>query len=186
MKGRLYILSGPSGAGKGTVCKRLLEEMPEIVLSISMTTRRPRNDEQDGVSYFFTDKETFLKVKEEGGLLECAQHFDNYYGTPRHFVMDNLNAGKDVMLEIEPVGALQVKAKLPESVLIFLTVRSKQVLIDRLKKRGSETEESIAERMKKAEMEMNQKEKYDYVVLNDEVENAVAQIKEIIRRDKEQ
>ncbi len=182
MEGKLYILSGPSGAGKGTVCKQLLKEMPELVLSISMTTRKPRADEAEGLSYFFVDKETFLHTKEEGGLLECAQHFDNYYGTPRHFVMDNLHDGKNVILEIEPVGALQVKAKVPESILIFLTVPSKNDLIERLKVRGSETEESIKKRMEKAEIELNQMEKYDYVVVNDTVENAVNQIKDIIGR----
>lgn len=184
MKGKLYILSGPSGAGKGTVCKKLLEEMPEIMLSVSMTTRKPRADEKEGASYFFTDKEHFLKIKEEGGFLECAQHFDNYYGTPRHFVMDKLNDGFDVVLEIEPVGALQVKAKMPESVLIFLTVPSKSVLIERLKGRGSETDETIKKRMEKAEIELNQMEKYDYVVMNDKIENAVAEIKDIIGRNK--
>ena len=182
MEGKLYILSGPSGAGKGTVCKQLLKEMPELILSISMTTRQPRADEAEGVSYFFVDKETFLRTKEEGGLLECAQHFDNYYGTPRSFVVDNLNKGKNVILEIEPVGALQVKAKLPESVLIFLTVPTKNDLIERLKGRGSETEESIKKRMEKAEIELSQMEKYDYVVVNDRVENAVSQIKDIIGR----
>lgn len=182
MKGRLYILSGPSGAGKGTVCKQLLKEKPEIVLSVSMTTRQPRADEKEGVSYFFTDKATFLKTKEEGGFLECAQHFDNYYGTPRGFVVDNLEKGCDVLLEIEPVGALQVKSKMPESVLIFLTTPTKEDLIARLKTRGSETEETIKKRMAKAETELSQMDKYDYVVVNDTVENAVKQIEKIMER----
>ena len=98
MKGKLYILSGPSGAGKGTVCKQLIKERPDIVLSISMTTRPPRADEKNGVNYFFTDKQSFLKIKEEGGFLECAGNFDNYYGTPRAFVVDNLEKGRDVLL----------------------------------------------------------------------------------------
>lgn len=182
MKGKLFILSGPSGAGKGTVCKRLLQEMPQLVLSISMTTRNPRADEKEGISYFFTDKENFLKTKQEDGFLECAQHFDNYYGTPKKFVLDNINDGKNVILEIEPVGALQVKEKMPESVLIFLTVPKKSDLIDRLRSRGSETEETIKKRMAKAEIELGQMEKYDYVVVNDEIENAVNKIKEIIWR----
>lgn len=180
MKGKLYILSGPSGAGKGTVCKQLIKERPNIVLSISMTTRPPRADEKNGVNYFFTDKQSFLKIKEEGGFLECAGHFDNYYGTPRAFVVDNLEKGRDVLLEIEPVGALQVKAQMPESVLIFLTAPSKDDLIARLRSRGSETEETIAKRMAKAETELSQMDKYDYVVLNDTVENAVKKIEKIM------
>lgn len=147
-----------------------------------MTTRSPRADEKEGISYFFSDKENFLKTKQEDGFLECAQHFDNYYGTPKKFVLDNINEGKNVILEIEPVGALQVKEKMPESVLIFLTVPKKSDLIDRLRSRGSETEETIKKRMAKAEIELSQMEKYDYVVVNDEIENAVNKIKEIIGR----
>ena len=182
MQGKLYILSGPSGAGKGTVCKQLLEQNPDIVLSVSMTTRQPREGEIDGISYFFVDKQTFLDIKQQGGFLECAQHFDNYYGTPKAFVERNLQQGKDVLLEIEPVGALQVKEKMPESVLVFLNVPSKEILLERLKGRGSETEETIKKRMAKAEIELGQIDKYDFVVVNDLVENAVRQIESIMGR----
>ena len=182
MQGKLYILSGPSGAGKGTVCKQLLEKNPDIVLSVSMTTRQPREGEIDGISYFFVDKQTFLDIKEQGGFLECAQHFDNHYGTPKAFVEQNLQQGKDVLLEIEPVGALQVKEKMPESVLVFLNVPSKEVLLERLKGRGSETEETIKKRMAKAEIELGQIDKYDFVVVNDLVDNAVKQIESIMGR----
>ncbi len=181
-KGLLVVISGFSGAGKGTLMKELMNKYDNYALSVSATTRQPREGEVDGISYFFTDKQTFLDIKEQGGFLECAQHFDNHYGTPKALVEQNLQQGKDVLLEIEPVGALQVKEKMPQSVLIFLNVPSKEVLLERLKGRGSETEETIKKRMAKAEVELSQIDKYDFVVVNDFVDNAVKHIESIMGR----
>ena len=149
-RGVLVVVSGFSGAGKGTVMKRLLEKYDNYALSISVTTRKPRPGEEDGREYFFRTKEEFEKFIEEDALIEYAQYVDNYYGTPRFYVEEQLAAGKDVILEIEIQGAMKVKEKNPEAVLVFVTPPTVEELKRRLTERGTETPEVIAERLARA------------------------------------
>ena len=181
-KGRLIILSGPSGAGKGTICAELLRKMPELIISRSVTTRQPRPNEQKNRSYVFVTTEEFLKMVHDNELLEYDQHFENYYGTPKRFVIDMLNFGKDVILEIDVKGALQVKQNFPESLLFFVEAPSEEDLYKRLKKRGTESEEKIQIRMARSRLEIAQKNKYDFCIMNDNLDRAVDEIIDILKR----
>ena len=183
-KGILTIVSGFAGAGKGTIVNRLVDEYDNYALSVSMTTRKPRPGEQDGVHYFFIDKEAFEKNIEENKMLEYAQYVDNYYGTPREYVENKLNAGQDVILEIEYLGAFQVKKMMPEALLLFVTPPSADVLYNRLKGRGTETDEVIAKRMARACTEADIIEKYDYIIVNDDIDVSVKEAHEIIQNAK--
>ena len=142
-KGLLLVLSGPSGAGKGTICQMLREKLPDIGYSVSVTTRAPREGEVDGVSYFFKTVEEVKTMIAEGGLLEYAEVYGNYYGTPRDYVMDLLNQGKDVILEIDIQGALQIKKRFPDGVFVFIVPPSLDELSSRIYKRGTDSEEVI-------------------------------------------
>lgn len=181
--GLLIVLSGPSGVGKGTVCSALRNRSSELVYSISATTRRPRDNEVDGVHYFFKDRAEFQKMIEQNALLEWAEYMGNYYGTPRKFVEETLLSGRDVILEIEVQGALQVKEKFPEGVFIFLTPPSMKELRQRISGRGTETDESIAGRLTVAEREMALVHEYDYAVVNDRVELACDRILSIVQAE---
>ena len=172
-KGILVVLSGFSGSGKGTLVKRLLEEYDNYALSISMTTRMPRPGEEHGKSYFFVTKEEFQSTIQRSGLLEYAQYCDNFYGTPKAYVEEQLANGKDVILEIEVQGALQIKEKFPETLLLFVTPPSAQVLKDRLAGRGTETEEVINKRMRRAAEESESMSLYDNIIVNDDLEECV-------------
>ncbi len=172
-KGILVVLSGFSGSGKGTLVKRLLEEYDNYALSISMTTRMPRPGEEHGKSYFFVTKEEFQSTIERNGLLEYAQYCDNFYGTPKAYVEEQLANGKDVILEIEVQGALQIKEKFPETLLLFVTPPSAQVLKNRLAGRGTETEEVINKRMRRAAEESESMSLYDNIIVNDDLEECV-------------
>lgn len=185
-KGRLIIISGPSGAGKGTICDELLRQMPDLVISRSATTRAPRPNERKNRSYFFVSTETFLEMVKNNELLEYDQHFEHYYGTPKKFVVDMLNFGKDVILEIDVKGALQVKHNYPDSLLFFIEAPSEEALYERLVKRGSETEEKIQIRMARTKLELAQRNKYDYCIMNDDVDRAVKEIIDILNKNKEQ
>ena len=178
--GKLFVFSGPSGAGKGTICKRLLEENKELAISVSMTTRAPRNGEVEGVSYYFTDKETFRKCIDAGEFLEHAEVYGNYYGTPKGPVIEKLRNGIDVILEIDMQGALKVKENYPEGVFIFILPPSMSELRKRLTGRGTETEEAIELRLGETLKELSYIEKYDYCVVNGELEEAVARVKSIV------
>lgn len=179
-KGLLLVLSGPSGVGKGTVCKALRERMTDIVYSVSATTRQARVGEVEGVNYFFKSKEEFSRMIERDELLEYAEYVGNYYGTPRQFVEDTLATGRDVILEIEVQGALQVKEKFPEGIFLFLAPPDLEELQNRIVGRGTETEESIRGRMEMAKYEIELMDKYDYVVVNDVIETACEKIKAIV------
>ncbi|MDY0294283.1 MAG: guanylate kinase [Acholeplasmataceae bacterium] len=183
-RGLLVVLSGPSGVGKGTV-RRALFQMPnhDLVYSVSMTTRAPRPGEVDGVDYYFVDKDTFLKRIKDNKFLEWAEFVGNYYGTPRDKVEEQLDQGKEVVLEIEVEGALQVRKQMKDAVFIFLVPPGKKALYERLKLRGTDTLEMIDKRMKKAESEFLLAHKYDYIVVNDEVNNAADRIMAIIRAE---
>ena len=179
-KGLLIVISGPSGAGKGTICKALLEKRQDIEVSVSATTRNPRDGEIDGVNYHFLKKEDFLKKLEQGDFLEYAQVYGNFYGTPKSNVEEVLESGKNVILEIDIQGALKVKEKATEGVFIFILPPSMEELKQRIIKRGSETPESLMTRFKSAYQEINYVSKYNYAVVNDNVEDAVHKIECIL------
>ncbi|MCD7750602.1 MAG: guanylate kinase [Lachnospiraceae bacterium] len=184
-KGILIVVSGFAGTGKGTIMKELLRRYSgQYALSISMTTRSPRPGEQDGVEYFFTDRETFEHEIAVGGLIEHACYCDHYYGTPRAYVDSQLLMGKDVILEIEVQGALQIKEKFPDTVLLFVVPPSVQILYDRLKGRGTESGEVIAARMKRAGEECAYIPHYDYILVNDDLDVCVEQMHHIIQSQK--
>lgn len=180
----LAVISGPSGVGKGTVIKRMFEMCPALCESVSCTTRPPREGEQDGREYFFITHARFEEMIQRGELLEYSSHFGNYYGTPRAFVEQKLKTC-DVILEIEVDGALQVKAAHPSAVLIMILPPSMEELERRLKLRGTESDEKIAQRLARAGYELSKKDKYDYCVVNDDVDRAAERILNIIREEKE-
>lgn len=182
-KGLLILISGPSGTGKGTVCDLLRQKHPEISYSISATTRQPRPGEQDGVNYYFYTKEKFREMIDQGQLLEWADVYGNFYGTPKQKVLDRLEAGEDILLEIDTQGALNVMKVMPEGLFIFLLPPSLEELAARLKGRGTETEESLHRRLGAAVDEIKLATKYRYVVVNDKVEDAQETIAKIIEAE---
>ncbi|WP_407268013.1 guanylate kinase [Radiobacillus sp. PE A8.2] len=182
-KGILFILSGPSGVGKGTVRKALFEQATDLRYSISMTTRPMRKGEQEGIDYFYRSKQDFEQMIENNNLLEYAQYVGNYYGTPRDYVEQTLEEGKDVFLEIEVQGALQVKQNFPEGVFIFLFPPSLHELKNRIVNRGTETEDLVMNRLVAAREEIEMMDAYDYVVVNDQISNAVDKIKSIVQSE---
>lgn len=184
-RGILIVVSGFSGAGKGTLMKRLLQTYDNYALSISMTTRTPRDGERDGVEYFFTDRERFEKKISEEGLIEFACYCGNYYGTPREYVEQKLEEGKDVILEIEIQGALKIKERFPDSLLLFVTPPSARELERRLVGRGTEDEETIRRRLARASEESEGIEAYDFIVVNDNLERCVEEIHQIVESARE-
>ena len=183
-RGLLIVISGPSGVGKGTVRRALFEmKNHNLVYSVSVTTRAPRKDEVEGRDYYFVDKKTFEQDILEDKFLEHAEFVGNYYGTPKDKVEEALDRGKEVVLEIEVEGALQVREKMKDAVFIFLVPPSKKALYDRLNARGTENKELIDKRFQKAEKEFLLAYKYDYIVVNDDVNNAADRIMAIIRAE---
>lgn len=183
-RGLLIVLSGPSGVGKGTVRKALFERVGHnLVYSISMTTRQPRNGETNGVEYHFVTKEKFKEEIEKGNLLEYAEFCDNFYGTPLDKVNEQLDNGQEVVLEIEVQGAMQVKEKMPDAVYVFIAPPSLSALEERLLNRGTECREVIEKRLNKARSEIKVASQYNYIVVNDTVENAADRIMAIIRAE---
>lgn len=178
--GLLIVLSGPAGVGKGTVCTALRSRMPELVYSVSATTRSPRPGEVDGVNYFFKTKEQFLSLIAQDEMLEYAEYVGNYYGTPRDFVDRTLASGRNVILEIEVQGAVKVKERFPEAIMVFLLPPSIDELKSRITGRGTETMETINTRMNVALEELSLLSHYDYAVMNDEIELACDKIRSII------
>ena len=179
-KGILFILSGPSGVGKGTVRQRLFEQETNLKYSVSATTRKKRPGEKEGVDYFYKTEEEFKQMIANGELLEYARYVNNYYGTPKKYVEEQLALGNDVFLEIEVQGALQVKKNFPEGVFIFLCPPSLEELKNRIMNRGTETDALIRNRLKEASKEIEMMSEYDYVVVNDDVDKAVEKVKAII------
>lgn len=184
-RGLLVVYSGFSGVGKGTVMKEMLKREETFRLSVSATTREPRPGEVDGREYYFITKEKFLKMIEKDEFLEYAQYADNYYGTPKKAVEDMLNEGYNVFLEIEVQGGLQIMEKCPDCLSIFIVPPSLEVLEQRLRGRGTETEEVIEKRMKAALVEQEYTSRYDFVVENDIVEKTVDDIINIVKKEKE-
>ena len=185
VRGNLIVISGPSGCGKGTICSKLLKDNPDLFLNVSMTTREPRLGEVDGVNYYFVSKDEFLDKIDAGCMLEYAVVYNgNYYGTPKEEVEKKLNEGIDVILEIEIEGAAQVNEAMPEGVFIFIMPPSMRELKRRLIKRNTETKEQIIERFKRAYKEINEVNKYNYIVINDDVDSAVSKVEAIIKAEK--
>lgn len=178
--GTLIVISGPSGVGKGTVVGMLLKRLKDAVLSVSCTTRAPREGEKDGKSYFFISKATFLKMIDENGFLEYSNHFENYYGTPRFFVEQKLAEGKTVILEIDVDGAQHIREEFPDALLLMITPPSREELVRRLKLRGTEDEAVIAKRLERADYEMSRSQFYDYTIINDDLDKTVETIIKIV------
>ena len=185
-KGLLIVISGFSGAGKGTLMKKLIENYDQYALSISMTTRAPREGEVDGREYFFSTREQFEDKIKQGGFIEHAQYCGNYYGTPKDYVEEQLEAGKDVILEIEIQGAMKVKEQFPDAVLLFVMPPSIAVLHQRLVGRGTETEEVIIQRLQRANEEAVGIEEYDYIIINDDLDICVKELHELLDKKHEE
>ena len=183
-KGKLFVISGPSGSGKSTVIGRLLKELDKAYFSISATTREPREGERDGVDYHFMKKEEFEKLVEADQLLEYAQFVGNYYGTPAAPVDEKLNAGYDVILDIETQGAEQILSKRPDAVSVFIFPPSFAVLEQRLRMRGTDSEEKIIGRLAQARVECKKAEMYNYIIINDRIETACNEVMAIITAEK--
>lgn len=179
-KGKLFVISGSSGVGKGTLLKMLLEKHPSLKLSISATTRNPRPGEVDGVNYFFTKKEDFIKAVENHEFLEWAEFNGNYYGTKQAWVEKTLNNGENLILEIETKGALQIKSKLSESILIFILPPSLEELEHRLRGRNTEDEMAIQNRLHEVRREIECSKNYDYKIVNDDLDKALSELENII------
>lgn len=180
-RGILIVVSGFSGAGKGTLMKELIRRYENYALSISATTRKPREGEEDGREYFFKEVEEFEKMIAQEELIEYASYVNNYYGTPRAYVEEQLSSGKDVILEIEIQGALKVKEKFPDTLLLFVVPPSAKVLKERLVGRGTETMDVIESRMRRACEEAEGMDKYDYLIVNDDLDVCVEEMHHIIQ-----
>ncbi len=181
MNGKLYVISGASGVGKSTVLKRVMDKRGDIQFSVSATTRPPRKGEIDGVNYYFVSREKFSKMIDNNEFVEYDDHMSNFYGTPRTQLEEKLSRG-DVILDIEPVGAFNVRAQRPDAVLIFIAPPSFEVLERRLRSRGDTSQEQIDERLQRAKWEMEQGAQYDYIVINERVETCADEILKIISK----
>ena len=184
-RGILYVISGPSGVGKGTVCRQLVEKRNTLSVSVSATTRKPRTEDKEGITYFFKTEEQFKQMIQQDKFLEWAVYNGNYYGTPVDAVNEKLEKGEDIILEIEVQGALKVMEKCKDAVSIFIAPPDEETLYARLRCRGTETEEEIKKRVNAAKAELMQKEKYDFIVVNDILKNAVCEIESIMKNQKE-
>jgi len=180
-KGKIIVISSPSGGGKTSIVRRILTEFPEIIFSVSATTRPKRPDEKDGVHYFFLTEEQFLQKIRNDEFIEWERFYDYYYGTLKSFVLDNIQNGKSVLLEIDVKGALAVKKIFPDAILIFIDVPSFEELVNRLKNRKTETEQDLQKRIERAKMELSYKDKFDYIFVNKDLEEVTSQIKSLLK-----
>ncbi len=182
-KGKLFVFSAPSGSGKTTIIKSTLSHFPEFVFSVSATTRKKRASEIEGKDYFFITEKEFLKKIDNKEFVEWERFYDYYYGTLKSFIDEKLNLGKSIVLEVDVKGAVNIKKAYPESVLIFIMPPSRNALVERLINRKTETEDDLAKRIKRAEMELTYKDKFDYVVENDNLEDAKKEVVKIIDKE---
>ena len=180
--GKLIVISAPSGAGKTSIIKKILNEFSELVFSVSATTRKKRDNEKEGVDYFFISKEDFERKIKKDEFVEFEKVYDYYYGTYKDFINENINEGKSVLLEVDVKGALSLKKIYPESVLIYIVPPSFDALAERLKKRQTEDETDFNKRTKRAKMELSLKDKFDYFVVNKDLNKAILEVKEIISK----
>lgn len=183
-QGVLIVLSGPSGTGKGTICKELLRSYPNLHYSVSATTRTPREGEANGVNYWFITRDEFQTMVENDELLEWAEVYGNFYGTPRRYVQQQLDSGRDVVLEIDIQGAMQIKKKFPQGVFIYVVPPSLEELADRIYKRGTDSQETIKKRLSCASIELASAFNYHYVIVNDSVEAAVTKVEAIVTAER--
>lgn len=184
VKGKMFVISGPSGVGKSTIVSQVLQRKEDIFLSVSATTRAKRGGEEEGVNYYYKTEAEFLKMLEEGEFLEWAQFCNHYYGTPKTPVQKMLDEGKDVILEIEIQGAMEVKKNFPESIFIFVVPPTLDELVSRIRKRGTETEEVIALRMETAKKEIQYAKEYDYILTNHSVDDTASHILSIVAAER--
>ena len=183
-EGILLVVSGPSGAGKGTICNAIREKFPDLQYSVSMTTRDPRKGEVEGESYFFRTNEQFEKLIEENAFLEYAKVYDHYYGTPKKRALDMISDGKSVLLEIDIQGAMQVKKRYPKGVFIYIVPPSLEILSDRLYGRGTDSEETNPKRLAQITSELAMAHQYDYIIVNDKLEDAVRKTSSILEAER--
>ena len=181
-KGKIFVVSAPSGAGKTTIVKNVLGNLPGFSFSISVTTRKKREDEIEGIDYHFISEEEFLKKIKKNDFIEWEKFYDYYYGTPKGFIEEKIKSGISVLLEVDVKGALSIKAIYPEAILIYISPPSFEVLIERLKNRKTEDEIDLKKRIERAKMELSLKGKFDYLVVNKDLNNAVSQVKSIIEK----
>lgn len=182
-KGKLFVFSAPSGSGKTTIVREILKNFENLIFSVSATTRKKRENEVDGKDYFFIDEKEFKRKIDNNEFIEWERFYDYYYGTLKSFVDDKIQKGVSVLLEVDVKGALNIKKKYPASILIFIAPPNKEVLKQRLINRKTETKEDLEKRIRRAEMELQFQEKFDYVVVNSELEDAVESVKDIIIKE---
>ncbi len=178
--GKIFAISAPSGTGKTTIVKQILNEIPNLVYSVSATTRSKRNNEKNGEDYFFISEEEFLEKVKNNEFVEWQKVYDYYYGTFRSIIDDNINSGKNIIAEVDVKGALSLKKIYPEAILIFISPPSFEELVERLKRRKTETETDLQKRIERAKMELSQKDRFDYLVINKDLKNAVLETKTLI------
>jgi guanylate kinase len=181
-KGHIFVVSAPSGAGKTTIVKSILKDIPELSFSISATTRKKRENETDGVDYHFISEKDFLIKIEKNEFVEWEKFYDYYYGTPKGFINDKINNGISVLLEVDVKGAINIKAIYPEAILVYIYPPSFEVLVERLKNRKTEDEIDFKKRVERAKMELSQKDKFDYLVVNNDLNTAISEVKSLIKK----